>query len=368
MIKKIAILGAGNGGCTFSGHLSMRGFEVGLYEDPKFEKNIKGIKEKGGVELTGALEGFGKFFNATTDIKDVITGADIVMVAVPAFAHKIMIEAALPYLEEGQIVVFNPGNFGSLVFRDIMKSNGIKKDIKVADTASLMYSTRRIGPGKVKIDAVKKVMPIAALPNKDTAYVVSTLKEIFSEFTPAKNVIEVGFENINMIIHCAAAVLNAGRIEDTKGDFMFYWEGMTESVCRVMEKMDEERINVGEKMGLKLPPTLYFLRKYYPSDKKGIDLHDWLTHSKVEGGQGPDAPKNLHNRYISEDVPNGLVPVSIFGKLVRVPTPTIDSIITLSSVMNEENYFDIGRTFERMGLSDLSCKEILNYIEKGLTV
>ena len=178
----------------------------------------------------------------------------------------------------------------------------------------------------------------------------------------------IDIQNINMILHCPTVVLNAGRIEDTKGDFMFYWEGMTESVCRVMEKMDEEKIEVGKQMGLKLPPTLYFLRKYYPSDKIGTDLHDWLTHSKVEGGQGPDAPKNLHNRYISEDVPNGLVPVSLFGKLMKVPTPTIDSIITLSSVMNGENYLNKGRTFEKMGLSGLSCKKILDYLEKGSSV
>lgn len=367
MIKKIAILGAGNGGCTFSGHLSMRGFEVGLYEDPKFKKNIDGIKERGGVKLTGAVEGFGKFSNATTNIKDVITGADIVMVVVPAFVHPIIIEAALPYLEGGQIIVFNPGNFGSLLFRDMMKSKGIKKDIKVADTASLLYATQRIAPAKVKVDAVKKVMPVAALPSTDTAYVVNILKEMFSEFTPARNVLEVGFENINMILHCPTSVLNVGRIEDTKGDFMFYWEGMTESVCKVMEKMDEERMNVGEKLGLKLSSTLYYLRKFYPSEKMGADLYDWVTHSKVHGGYGPDAPRNLHHRYVSEDVPNGLVPVSLFGKLLKVPISTIDSIITLSSIMNGENYLNKGRTLERMGLSGLSCKEILYYVEKGST-
>ena len=80
MIRKIAVLGAGHGGCAFSGHLAMKGFEVGLYEHQKFKKNIEEIKERGGVELTGAIEGFGKFSNATTNIKEVISGADVIMV------------------------------------------------------------------------------------------------------------------------------------------------------------------------------------------------------------------------------------------------------------------------------------------------
>ena len=44
MFRKIAVLGAGHGGYAFSGHLAMKGFEVGLYEHPKFKENIKEIK------------------------------------------------------------------------------------------------------------------------------------------------------------------------------------------------------------------------------------------------------------------------------------------------------------------------------------
>ena len=365
MVKKIAVLGAGNGGCAFAGHLALKGFEVRLYEDPKFKKNIDEVREKGGVELTGTVEGLGKFSKASTNLGDVLPGADVVMVVVPAFAQPLFMEAALPYLEDGQIVVFNPDNFMSLVFREMLKSRGVKKDIKIAGTMSLMYATRRIAPAKVDVWAVKNIMPVAALPATDTGSVVNSLKEMFSEFTPARNVLETSLANGNMILHCPAAVLNAGRIEDTKGDFSFYREGMTESVCRVMEKMDEERIEVAEKLGFKLISALDSLRQFYRSEKAGKDIHDFVTSSKVHGGHGPDAPKDLHYRYISEDVPNGLVPASEFGKLGNVPTPAIDSIILLSSIMNETDYFKEGRTIERMGLSGQSCEEILELIEKG---
>lgn len=359
VIRKVAVLGAGHGGCAFSGHLAMKGFKVGLYEHPEFKQNIEEVKKRGGVELIGAVEGFGKLSQATVDIKDVISGADVVMVAVPAFAQSIFMELALPYLEDGQIVVFNPDNFASFVFREILKNRGVKRDIKVAGTASLLYACRRAAPAKVNVFAVKNTMPVAALPAADTNSVVGLLKELFPEFTPAKNVLEMGFGNMNMIIHCPTAVLNAGRIEDTKGDFMFYWQGMSESVCRVMEKMDEERVKVGEKLGLKVLSTHDTLKQFYRSEKAGVDLHDFLIHTRVHGGRGPDAPADLYHRYLSEDVPCGLVPVSSFGKLVNVPTPAVDSIILLASIMNKADYFKDGRTVERMGLSGRSGKEIL---------
>ena len=366
MISKVAILGAGNGGYTFSGHLALKGIEVSLFDFPSFKNNIDEIKKRGGVELTGAIEGFGKISNATTEIKDVIAGSPIVFVAVPAFAHQLLIQAALPYLEDGQIWVFNPGNFGSLVFREMLRKNGVKKDIKVADSASLMYATGKVGPARVRVDAVKKVMPIASLPSQETGFVLGKVRQLFEEFSPANNVLEIGFENINMILHCAASILNLGRIENTKGNFMFYWEGMTESVCRFIEIMDGERIEVGKALGMKLPSTLYFLRQFYPLEKTGTDLHDWVTHSRAHGGLGPDAPSNTQHRYISEDVPNGLVPVSLIGKLVGTPTPAIYSIITISSLVNGIDYFKEGRSLEEMGLSGLTPKEIMVYLEKGL--
>ena len=365
MVKKVAILGAGNGGCAFAGHLALKGFEVGLYEDPKFKDNIKEIGERGGIELSHKVEGFGRLSKVSTDIRDIIIGADIVMVVVPAFAQPIMMEKALPYLEDGQIVVFNPDNLASLMFSDMLNRKGVNKDIKIAGTASLLYACRKTSPVKVEIYYVKDVMYAAALPATDTDIVVESLKNLYSSLAPARNVLEISFGNINQILHAPVSVLNAGRIEDTKGDFSFYWEGMTESVCRVMEAVDEEKIRVAEKVGFKLMSGYDYLKHYYQSEKAGRDLHYFVTHSRAHGGRGPDAPKDLHHRYVSEDIPYGLVPVSLFAKLVNVPTPIIDSIIALASILNETDYFTEGRTIERIGLSGLSCTEILELIERG---
>jgi len=367
MINKVAVLGAGNGGCAFSGHLAMKGFEVRLYEHPKFEKNIEEIRERNGIELKGKLKGFVKLSTVTTNMEEAIQGADIIIVAVPAFAQSIMMEMALSYLEDEQIVVFNPDNYGSLRFVKMMREKNIKKNIKIAGTASLLYACRRVGPSQINIWAVKDTMPVGVLPSTNIEPTIKSLKEIFPQFTPIKNILGVDFGNLNMIVHCPTVVLNTGRIESTKGNFMFYWEGMTESICRVMEEMDKERIKVGEKLGLEMASTLETMRQFYGSEKKGKDLHDFLTNSRVHGGRGrgPDAPKNLNHRYLSEDVPYGLVPVSSFGKLLNIPTPTIDSIILLSSIMNGEDYMKGGVTIEKMGLSDKTYKEIMKYIEEG---
>ncbi|GAG89162.1 unnamed protein product, partial [marine sediment metagenome] len=197
-------------------------------------------------------------------------------------------------------------------------------------------------------------MYIAALPATDNDAVIQSLEDVYTQLVPARNVLEVSFGNINYVLHCPVAVLNAGWIDSTKGNFMFYWEGMTESVCRVMEKVDREKIEVARGIGFSLMPAHDYLKHFYQSEKPGIDLHDFVTHSRAHGGRGPDAPKDLHYRYVSEDVPNGLVPISLFGEAVGVPTPAIDSVITLASILNEADYREEGRTLESMGLSGKS--------------
>lgn len=46
MVKKVAILGAGNGGMTAAADLKEQGFEISLYELPQFGKNLTVSRKK----------------------------------------------------------------------------------------------------------------------------------------------------------------------------------------------------------------------------------------------------------------------------------------------------------------------------------
>jgi len=69
-----------------SGHLALMGFSVKLYDI--VPETIRAIQEKGGIELQGAVEGFGKLELATTRMDDAVSNADIIAVVTPAIAHR----------------------------------------------------------------------------------------------------------------------------------------------------------------------------------------------------------------------------------------------------------------------------------------
>ena len=356
---KVSVLGAGNGGQALSAHLAMKGVEVNLFEHPNFKKNVEEIAKKGGIELTGKLEGFGKISLATTDIKQAIEGTSVVMIVAPSFAQRTFIEMAISYLDDSQIIMLIPGNFGSFEIKKFLKKSG--KNLTIVETNTLPYACRKIEEGKVNIWGVKTHVSIASLPAANIEKVTKILNEFFiMPITPFKNALEISFSNPNMIVHCPTMLLNAGRIESTNGNFRFYCDGMTKSVCKIMEKMDEERMAVGKKLNLNLISTYDWLIETY--NLKGKDLHALLSTNPAYAKHGADAPKFLNHRYLTEDVPHLLVPVVSFGNLLGVPTPITDCIINLASVINGIDHLEKGRNLDLLGLSGMTVEEILNYI------
>jgi len=74
--------------------------------------------------------------------------------------------------------------------------------------------------------------------------------------------------------------------------------------------------------------------------------------------RGIMAPRTLQIRYLTEDVPTSLVPIASVGKKFGVDTPVINSLIELASRLNNCNYWEEGRTVEKLGIENLSLKEL----------
>ena len=76
------------------------------------------------------------------------------------------------------------------------------------------------------------------------------------------------------------------------------------------------------------------------------------------GYRGILAPHRTEMRYITEDVPYSLVPMSSVGKQLGVATPVMDSLITMASTMHERDYWAEGRTMEKMGVDGFNLRQL----------
>lgn len=369
-MKKISIIGAGNGGMTAAYHLSKMGNSVCLYDLPKFDKQIEAINENGGIEAVEEIygskmsfPGFEKIEKATHNAEEAVNFSDVLIIICPTFAQEILFKEILPYLKNGQTIVLMPGNYGCLVLNKIKNESGRKDlDINFVDSISIPWACRIIEPGKIAIMGMKKFLPMSVFPYSNIEKVKESMEGVLPlDIEYLKNPIIAGLENINFGGHPLLTTLNMGLLENFNGEFCYYRDCCSTATSKAAAKMDLERLSVGEAYGFKLRTELEAMNALYDSNYETV--YDFnrasTTHVKISS-----SPNCSESRYISEDVPYLLVPCYEFAKKAGLKLPIVESCIHITSAYNDEDYFTTGRTLEKMGLADLTVEEISNYFEE----
>ena len=356
---RFSVIGAGNGGMAMAGHLGASGFSVSLY-NRSFAKLREIVKEKG-VYLEGAIRGFGPVDVVTDDLEEAVRDSNVIMVVVPASAHRELAKSLAPYLKDGQIIVLNPGRtFGAIEFDYVLRTEGCLASYVVAEAQTLIYASRAVGPARVRIMRVKNRVEVAALPAWETHRVITALRTAFHQFVAAANVLQTSVENIGCILHPAPVLFNLARIEGGC-DFAHYTDGITPAVAALLEGMDEERLAIAKALGITAASAREWMARAYGS--RGASLYEAIQGN--EAYVDLKAPSGLDTRYLTEDVPTGLVPLSSLGEFLEVPTPLMNSVINLASRVTGIDFRRSGRTLERLGLVGVDLDDLYCFVLTG---
>lgn len=357
------IIGAGHGGKGMAAHLALMGFQTTLYN--RTEENIEIIQARGGIELSsfeGGPHGFGELVQATANIGEAVKDADVIMAVLPSSAHADIARLAAPHLQDGQIIVLNPGRTGgSLEFQQVLRNNNCTADVTIAETETLIYASRSEGPAMARIFGIKEAVPVAALPATCTKRVLDILRPAFPQFIDGVSVLHTGLNNMGAIFHPALTLLNAGWIESTRGEFQFYIDGVTPSVARLLEVLDRERVTVAASLGIRARTAREWLKLAYAAT--GDNLHDAI-HNQT-GYIGITAPPTLNHRYITEDIPMSLVPIAALAQRYGVSVRGIESIIRMACIIHSTDYWRTGRTLDKLGIDNLSVSEVNRLVMEG---
>lgn len=354
---KVSVLGSGNGGCAVAFEWAQKGHEVYLFDFEQFPENIKKINAVGGIYSDGEMEGFAKLSYAGHDIKTTMEDTELVFVVGPAYSTAAFAEVCKPYIKKGQIYVICPSSCaGSLVFKNALGLAVEDETVIIAETSTLPYAVRITGDAKITVfNRLKGAYFMAALPSKYNQKVYDIISQVHDTIEIAQNILQTTLQNANPIIHPSVTLLNAALIERTRGNFLFYEEGVTKAVGRVIEAMDIERIVIGKKLGVEVipDPVLAYKQGYMADETYDIGF------SKAPGFKGIKAQSKLDHRYLNEDAGYGLVFFTDLAKQIGVETPTMDSVIQICSVIMARDYKnEKARTMENIGLGKYSVEEL----------
>jgi len=354
---KVAVLGSGNGGLAVAFEWSQAGHDVALFDFPQFDATIPAVAARGGISADGDLEGFAPVVSAGHSITEAVVGADLVFAVGPAYSTQPFAEACAPHVREGQVFVVCPGSCaGAIIFKHALGIPLADASVTVAETSTLPYAVRVTGDAHITVyNRLKGGYYVAAVRSSATQRVYELLHPVYQEIAPAQSIWQTTLQNSNPIIHPAVTLANAALIERTGGDFLFYEEGVTDGVGRLIEAVDRERVAIAEALGVPVrrDPELGIEQGYQTVDDYSVG------YSQAPGFRGIKAQPQLDHRYLNEDAGYGLVFMVDLARQLEVPTPTMDGLLQISSVVAGRDYArERARTMEDLGLTGLTAAEL----------
>jgi len=360
----VAIIGAGIGGIYLAATLGTAGCRLRLHDID--DTRLADVRARGGIEVEGEPDHFAPIERVTTDLAAAVDGADVIIVTTGGNYQEAVARGLAPLLRGGEIILLIQGNTGgSLVVRRALDAAGCGAAVDVAEMDNYPYSCWRRSPTRIRPIIAKRWLQIAAFPGRRIDAVFPRLAPLFPHAVAAPNVVSTGFTNANAMLHVANCVANAGKI-DRGEPYKFYAEGVTPSVARLYEAINAERVAVAAALGASVPNLADWFERTY--GVRGADLSETcrlLTSSSDGPYQATGTPKSFDHKYITEDVPVGLMPMRAIGAACGVATPMIDAVIELVRGLAGKDFASEARTLERMGLAGLDAAGIRRVLMQG---
>ncbi len=354
---RVAVLGAGNGGLASAFDFAQHGHGVALYAPPEFGANVVAVDKAGGIAATGDLEGFAPIRYAGSDVAEALSGADLVLLVGPAYSTEPLAAVAGPHVPDGAAVLICPGSCaGAIAFK---RAVGLELDDEryaVGETSTLPYAVRVTEPGVINVFLkLTAGLYLAGLPRSGTDQLLGLIEDVWPAVEKADSVFQTTLQNGNPVIHPAITLLNAGLLERTGGGFLFYEEGVTEGVGRLIEAVDKERMAIAGALGVTIlsDPELGVTQGYMR------EANYSTGYSTAPGFLGIGAQGELDHRYLTEDVGYSLIFLGDLAARLGVPTPLMDALITITSIVLARDLRGEGkRTLSTLGLERMSAEQL----------
>lgn len=245
-----------------------------------------------------------------------LAGADVVLIALPANGHKLVMDAMAPVLAPDQAVVISShASLGGFYLTQRLAERSI--ELPIVGLSTTVLRARRTGEAQVKIATIRSKVDLATLPKRLGGRGLELCNALFGErFRQVESLLAVALSNVNPQSHMALALCNFTRME--KAEAWGQSEHMTASVGRLLEAIDAERLALAAAFGV----TVRTMREHY-SLTYGVPDAPLSETAQMLAQTQPVTlgPATIDTRYTLEDVPFGLLPLIELGRMAKVLMP-----------------------------------------------
>ncbi|GGI69542.1 octopine dehydrogenase [Shewanella hanedai] len=378
---KITIIGAGNAGSACAFMAAEAGHKVRLLKtsnnithDDHFETMVKnkGIycidnTKKG--HFTDSADDAEKTFQPleliTRDPKEAIEGADVIMIFIQTTYHPHLAKRIAKYFTDDQLVISIPGYAGSIFYSQFCENNPI-----FAEGESTPNDARVVEPGTVKVLFKNARNSLAFFPATRMAEGMAIASRLFPAYdleisNARKHIFDSALHNPNIIVHTIGQYVMYPMLEycakhhPDEVPYMYRDALSTDMAWLMIEKLDAEKMAVLSALGCEPIPYLEACL-FRNEEDLNQDPREVFESYKISS---PPGPYSFDNRYVTEDVPMGLVLLSSLGEKLGIDMPECNRLIEMCSGILSRDFYAEGRTLASLGLAELTKEELLQFVE-----
>ena len=316
---RVAILGAGAIAYGNAALLCRDGHDVTLWS-PSGRRTAT-LAAGAPLVATGVIEG--RFHpRIAASCADALSGAEAVVVAALAAGHRHVLDAAAPFLRSEQVVVFSSHmSLAALYLAGLLRKRGVTTPIAALGTT--VTTGRQTGPDAVNVSSVRARLDVAVLPQTAASRGTEVCRALFGDrFVSRDGLLAIALSNLNAQNHLAIALCNLTRME--LGETWGQNRHITPAVARLIEALDAERLAIATAFGL----TVRTIHEHFHLSF-GVPMGPLAEMAQALAQPGGAGPATLETRYVTEDVPFGLVPTNRLETLAGVPVPLHESGVRL---------------------------------------
>ncbi len=311
------------------------------------------------MKATGALEG--EFHpSVAKTCEEALKGAKAVLVALPMNGHRKVMDAAAPHLKPDQTVMISShGSFSALYLAKLLAARDVT--VPIVAWGTTVTAGRQTGDDSVNIVVIRSKVDAAVMPASKTEEALGVCRALFGDrFVERPDMIAVSLSNLNPQNHMGIALCNFTRME--KAERWGQNDNTTDSVGRLLEALDAERLAIAEKLGYKVRTIKEHFQLSFHVDPGPVGEMARKLHERGGGGFGPTT---IDTRYVLEDVPYGLLTTVMLGRLSGVATPLHEAGLSVFSALYGRDLAGENDLLPDLGLDKMKVDGLRSLVKDG---
>jgi opine dehydrogenase len=305
---------------------------------------------------------------------------NVLLVCLPANGHKQVFDELAPYLSSSlnhkHVIISSHASLGALYLTQAIeehqlndKSNHLFPERSLFPTITAWGTTvctaRRPSGTSVDVKSIRKAVDLCTVPEQESSSARTLCQWLFPgiSFQPRDGLLAVSLSNLNPQNHLGMALGNISRMD--KGEAWYQFQMTTPSIGRFLQDLDQERLNIATALGFKVKTIQehFSLSFHVPISESVSDMCQEIYNS----GNDVYGPNTASSRYITEDVPFGLVLTATLGRMVNRPAILHEAGIVICNSMYGCDFVAKNDLLQALKLDEMSLDELQHVVRSGRT-